>query len=156
MFRKLNLTARFDAYCFVSEVHVLSFSSCLEVYKPDNTHAPFLTRFLNQLRVVKMSQQSFPWLDNHEIYLPGGVPLSLPRYINNSPSQPPLPSRLGRLPAAAGSGFVPDKQRFLPVRQQSTVLTGNLPEQGTDVKAKTNKKRERNWTDEETRTFLLI
>ena len=40
--------------------------------------------------------------------------------------------------------FVPDKQRFLPGHQQSTVLTGNLPEQGTDVKAKTTKKRERN------------
>ena len=124
MFPKLNLTARFDGYCFVSEVHVLSFSSCLEIYKPDNTHTPFLTRFLNQLRVVKMSsQQSFPWLDNHEIYLPGGVPLSLPRYINNSPSQPPLPSRPGRLPAAVGSGLlltvirtlVSDKQRFLPL-----------------------------------------
>ena len=145
----------------MSEVHVLSFSSCLEIYKPDNTHALFLTRFLNLLRVVKMSQQSFPWLDNHEIYLPGGVPLSLPRYINNSPSQPPLPSRPGRLPAAVGSGFAPDgysvpsfqtSNDFYPyhqfqnasVHQQSTVLTGNLPEQGTDVKAKTTKKRERN------------
>ena len=122
MFPKLNLTARFDGYCFVSEVHVLSFRSCLEIYKPDNTHTPFLTRFLNQLRVVKMSQQSFPWLDNHEIYLPGGVPLSLPRYINNSPSQPPLPSRPGRLPAAVGSGLLLTVIRY-PRSRQATIFT---------------------------------
>ena len=65
----------------------------------------------------------------------------------------PLPSRLGRLPAAVGSGFAPvsysvppfwTRNDFYPshqfqnisVPQQSTVLTVNLLEQETDVKAK--------------------
>ena len=55
MFPKLNLTARFDDYCFVSEVHVLSFSSCREIYKPDNTYALFQQSVESGKDVAKFS-----------------------------------------------------------------------------------------------------